>query len=140
MASVVLAILGGDGDNVLRGHLLGSKNIKRTRKSVEGMMDELGCYATRAYKSSLESFDRLHQHILPELEKQLGVKERKRGATPNSDRLSADIRFFSGSSIYDIMLSHGLGLQSVYESAYAVVNAVNNTPSLVFNVSSCVLS
>ena len=45
-------------------------------------------------------------------------------------RLSAAIRFFAGSSIYDIMLTHGMGKQTVYKSVYGVVDAVNRTPSL----------
>ena len=67
------------------------------------------------------------------------VGERTRGESPNGEIptklcLSDALRFFAGASIYDIMLTHGTGKQSVYNSVYGVVDVVNKDSSLEFNV------
>ena len=54
---------------------------------------------------------------------------------PAKLHLSAGICYFSGASVYDIILMHGMGRQTVYDSVYGVVNAINNTNTLSFNVS-----
>ncbi len=131
-----------DEDNetgMLRGRLLGSKHIKRTQKRVEEMMIELGSCAKRAYKSSLEMFNKLHDEIMPAMLSEFSKNSAGCGC-PNGDvpsklRLSAAIRYFSGASVYDIMLTHGMGRQTVYDSVYGAVNAINNTNTLSFNVS-----
>jgi hypothetical protein len=117
---------------------MGTKSIKRTRKAVESMMSELGSYVKHAYKSGKEEFMKLHELLSPHLEEQFGNGERLCGATVNGNvpsvlRLSAAIRYFCGGSIYDIMLSHGLGKQTVRKSIYGVINAVNKCPELAFN-------
>ena len=48
MTACVLDMLSDDDTNTLRGRLLGSKYIRRTRKSVESMWAELGGFARRA--------------------------------------------------------------------------------------------
>jgi len=121
-----------------RGRLLGSKNIRRTRKKVEHIWSELGCYARKAWRMSMDAFDTLHDLIQPELEEQFNIGERARGVCPNGEistklRLSAAIRFFAGASIYDLILTHGMGKQSIHDSVYSVVNAVNGNKSLAFN-------
>lgn len=86
----------------------------------------------------MNTFKTLHSLLKPALHEEFGIKRHSCGKTPNGDiptmlRLSAAIRFFAGGSVYDIMLSHGMGKQSVYESIYGVVNAVNATAALAFN-------
>lgn len=127
-----------DSDRHLRGRLLGSKNIKRTRQSVDSMFGQLGSYIRRAWKSDVEEFLQLHKTLSPYLEEQFGTGERSRGETVNGAvstklRLSVALRYFSGASVYDLMLSHGLGRQTIYNSIYGVANAVNNCPELDFN-------
>jgi hypothetical protein len=134
----LLDMFDGDVEIELRGRLMGTKNIKRTRKAVESMMSELGSYVQHAYKSGKEEFMKLHELLSPHLEEQFGNGKRLRGATVNGEvpsvlRLSAAIRYFCGGSIYDIMLSHGLGKQTVRRSIYGVINAVNACPELSFN-------
>ena len=138
MTACVLEMLNDDELKGRRGRMLGSTNIRRTRKSVEGMWAELGSYARKAYRMSMESFDLLHETLRPALDEEFNVGKRARGASPNGDiptklRLSAAIRFFAGASVYDVMLTHGIGKISVYKSVYGVVNVVNNEPSLAFN-------
>ena len=40
------------------------KNIKHTRKEVDKIFDELGCYQRKAYRMSRESFQKLHDELL----------------------------------------------------------------------------
>ena len=47
MAALVIEMLHEDDLKYLRGRLLGSKNIRRTRKKVESIWAELGGYARR---------------------------------------------------------------------------------------------
>ena len=135
----VLDILENNNDcEDVIGRVIGSKNVPRIRKSVDDMWSELGSCARRAYRMRLHTLKRLHSILEPFLKEEFDVKDRARGKTPNGEiptilRLSAAIRFFAGGSIYDIMLSHGIGKQSVYNSAYGVVDAVNNCPSLDLN-------
>ena len=138
MAALVIEMLHEDDLKHLRGRLLGSKNIRRTRKKVESIWAELGGYARRAYRMSLDCFNYLHKTLEPALREEFEVGERARGGTPNGDistklRLSAALRFFAGGSVYDIMLTHGMSKSSVYKSVYGVVNVVNHEPSLSFN-------
>jgi hypothetical protein len=136
MVGCVLSVLSSEDLKGLRGRFLGSKNIKRTRKEVDKIFDELGCYQRKAYRMSRESFQKLHDD-LPEYEK-IFPNKRKRGKDPNGAiptalYLSAAIRYFAGGSPLDIMLSHGLARSSVYNSVWGTVNAVNKTKSMSFN-------
>ena len=138
MAACVLEIMDDREKHFLRGRMMGTKNIKRTRKSVESMWTELGCYARKAWRMSMDAFQLLHDTLEDALKEEFNVKRRKRGATPNGRiptklRLSAALRFFAGGSVYDIMLTHGMGKQSVYNSVYGIVNCVNHDPSFGFN-------
>ena len=138
LAACILDIHSEDELKHLRGRLVGSKNIRRTRKSVESMWKELGCYARTAYRMSIESFHKLHSTLRSDLCREFKVGKRTRGGDPNGEittklRLSAAIRFFSGASIYDIMLTHGMGKQTVYNSVYGVANAINSCEDLSFN-------
>ena len=140
MAACVLEMLGDEDAKPLRGRMLGSKNVRRTRKKVKNLWAELGCYARKAYRMSMEAFDVLHDTIEDALEEEFKSKDgdRDRGVTPNGDiptklRLSAALRFFAGGAVYDIMLTHGMGRASVYKSVYGVVNVINAEKSLSFN-------
>ncbi|KAL7533959.1 hypothetical protein ACHAXR_010297 [Thalassiosira sp. AJA248-18] len=140
MAAAVLHMLEDEDDHKpLRGRMMGSKNIRRTRKEVENMWNELGGYARKAWRMSLDSFKSLHAKLEARLRDEFHAGDRTAGGkTPNGDiptklRLSAAIRFFAGAAVYDIMLTHGMGRQTVYQSVYGVVNVVNAEPSLSFN-------
>jgi hypothetical protein len=137
---MVLELLDEDGDEYiyLCGRMLGTKTITRTRKTVEEMFSQLGGYANKAWKSDLDQFNEMHETLRPYLEEEFCVGERSRGATVNGEvsiklRLSAAIRYYCGASVYDLMLTHGLGRQTIYNSIYGVANAVNKCPNMDFN-------
>ncbi len=73
MAACVLDMLNDDEAKPLRGRLLGSKNIRRTRKKIDNLWQELGCHARRAHRMSRESFDLLHDAIEPTLKEEFQV-------------------------------------------------------------------
>ena len=82
----------------------------------------------------LHTFLVLHETLQERLEEEFNVQKRTRGGAPNGEiptklRLSAAIRYFAGASIYDIILTHGMSKQSVYNSVHGVVNVVNEDPS-----------
>lgn len=138
MTACVLEMLSEDEQRTRRGRILGLKNTRRIRKSVESMWDELGCYARKAYRMSMESFNLLHDTLEPALREEFNVDTRSRAADPNGEiptklRFSAALRYFARGSVYDMMLTHGIGRQSVYKSVYGIVNVVNHEPSLAFN-------
>jgi hypothetical protein len=143
-AATVLELIVIDEDDDeqvhLCGRLLGTKNIERTRQTVDDMFSQLGSYAKQAWKSDLQQFNAMHDTLQPYLEEQFPVVERSRGVTQNGEvstklRLSAAIRYFCGAAVYDLMLTHGLGRQTIYNSIYGVANAVNKCPGMDFNAS-----
>ena len=99
MVACILDLLDEDREQMtLRGRLLGSKNIHRRMKKVEGMFAELGCYGRKAWRMTLESFQVLHDLLEPQLREEFKVGERTRGEIPNGEiptelRLSA-MRFY----------------------------------------------
>ena len=123
MATCVLDLLDGEDDTERRGRIRGSRNIKRTRKSLDDMWEELGSHGRKAYRMSRESFLALHENLRPSLEEQFDNGVHGRQGPPNGFvstklRLSAAIRFFAGAAVYDIMLTHGIGRSSVYTPVY----------------------
>ncbi|KAL7479198.1 hypothetical protein ACHAW6_004940 [Cyclotella cf. meneghiniana] len=54
-------------------------------------------------------------------------------ATPVMLHLSAAIRYFADGSPLNIMLTHGISRQSVYDSVWRTTDAVNATSQLSFN-------
>jgi len=111
MTALVLEILDGDKNAKpsLKGRLFGTKNIRRTQKSVEDMWKELGGYARKAYRMRIDAFNFLHETLEDDLKEEFGGGERSRGgATPNGDiptklRLSAELRFFAGGAVYYVL-------------------------------------
>ena len=79
------------------------------------------------------SFWRLHQLLEHSLEKSFslgrGINPRHISRIDSAVRLSVAIRFFAGGSYLDIHTDHGIGRSSMYESVWAVVDAINNFPS-----------
>ena len=139
MTALVLDILADDANAKYPKGRCHSKTIRRTRKSVPGMWDELGQYARKSYRMSWDTFQLLHETLEEKLIEEFGFKEEgealyiPNGAIPTLLRLSAALRFFAGGAVYDIMLTHGLSKSSVYKSIYGVVNVVNREKSLSFN-------
>ena len=116
-----------DSSEAISSNRFGIKNIERTRRSVVSIFAEYGAYYTRrAYRMDSDTFWHLHKLLQPS----------KRGRAPNCDipselKLSLAIRYFAGGDPYDLMISHGVSLSSVYNSVWQVVDAVNACEDLV---------
>ena len=95
MTALVLDILADNENAKSPKGRLHSKTIRRTRKSVQGMWDELGSYARKAYRMSWDTFQLLHETLEEKLIEEFGVKEEGKalyipnGAIPTQLRLSA---------------------------------------------------
>jgi hypothetical protein len=135
---VLIAVLVGMGIRAKiptgkRGTRYGCKTLKRTRRSVDAIFDEIGAATVRRmYRMTPESFWNLHQLLQRKLE---NPKKRKRGQAPNglipSDlRLARALRYMCGGDPYDIALSHGVHSLEVKKSCWMVVDAVNSTQSM----------
>lgn len=57
------------------------------------------------------------------------------GIVPTKLRLScaSAIRFFAGAAVYDLILTHGMGRSTIYQSIWGVVDVINETDQLSFN-------
>jgi len=94
-----------------RGSKAGKKNLPRVRKSIDAMLTELGNYVRRAYRMTLEAFLELHDALAPAL-----LSTFRTGSTDTAPtgptggflctklRLSAAIRFFAGTEVWDLMV------------------------------------
>ena len=61
--------------------------------------------------------------------------KRKRASTQNSDinssqTLSIALNYFAGASPSDLIISHGVGYNAVYDSVWDIVNAINSCDKL----------
>ena len=122
------------------GSKSGSRTVRRKRMEVDEIMRRLGPYVRKAYRMNPEDFDQMHATLEPALVEYFSTNRRgrKRRGTTNGHistrlRLSAAIRYFAGGKTYDIMVSHGLGRSSIYDSIWGVVDVVNESPNLAFN-------
>ena len=119
-----------------------TSEIPRERKDLEvDIFRPLGKYMfRRAYRMNKQSFYKLHDILKPRLDtiffpKNGGKRDPMRSAYLISTkvRLSIAIRYFSGGSPYDIMLTHGVSFKFIFVSIWGVVDAVNSTKELEFS-------
>jgi hypothetical protein len=88
------------------------------------------------------SFECLYSILQPRLDAQFLPKGGgARGSDSSSTyiittkiRLIIVLRYFAGGSVYNIMLVHGVSLQSVYNSIWGVVDVINVTAKLKYQV------
>jgi DDE superfamily endonuclease len=103
--------------------------IIRERSSMQQIKAQLGDhYFRRAYRMCLEKFEELVELLEPYLPK-------KRGTGPNGKistelEVSAAIRYFTGTSMYDMIITHGMSHSTLFECVWRVVSAINNCPEL----------
>ena len=120
--------------NKTRG--LGSKIIKRHRRSVDVIFSELGRKNVRkAYRMEENSFWYLHKMLF----QSDSIRKRNRGATINgailnSARLSMALRWIAGGDKFDIAGNHGIGINEVMESVWLLVDVVNANENLKINL------
>jgi DDE superfamily endonuclease len=115
-------------------------HIKRKRRSVTSIMDELGTtYVRRAYRMDKSAFWDLQRLIHPVLvfkKRKTKWKQRKgakNGAIETSTRLSTAIRYFAGGRPEDIAVVHGISHTEVFRSVWDIVDAVNGCEALSFS-------
>ena len=111
------------------------------------MFSELGpCWVKRSYRMTEEEFWKLLNLILPYYPKKQASKKRKRRMKsdccpnkkiPQSLRLSAALRYFAGGCPIDIMSSHGIGFNDVYNSVWRIIDAINTCPKLAIRFPTC---
>lgn len=138
MACLLVILDGNELDAMKRGSKRNSKNISRTRKDVDKMILELGIYARRAYRMSEVSLDMLHSELKAGIDAHFSFNDANgrsgpNGLVPSKLRLSCAIRYFAGAEVYDLILSHGMGRSTIYDSIWGIVDVVNSTPSLSLN-------
>ncbi|KAL7481389.1 hypothetical protein ACHAW6_009555 [Cyclotella cf. meneghiniana] len=113
MAACILDMLDEDKQKTLHGRISGAKNVCRARKKLKNMLVELGCYAHKAYHMSFDAFTAFYDVLKPKLLEEFNVGD--------------------CASVYDIILMHGIGKLTVYDSVYGIVNVLKEDKSLLFN-------
>ena len=125
-----------------KGSKLGSRNIRRQRKTIECIYREMGpIYFRRAYRMSKSSFDKLlttiHGYLRSSLLFPRQTQNAPNGTIPISTRLAIAIRFFAGGDAYDISTIFGVSHTQVFVSIDAVIDAVNCCPALSISFPTC---
>lgn len=94
-----------------RGSKAGKRNLPRVRKNIDAMLTDLGNYVRRVCRMTLEAFLELHDALAPAL-----LSTFRTGSTDTAPtgptggflctklRLSAAIRFFAGTEVWDLMV------------------------------------
>jgi hypothetical protein len=116
--------------------------VSRVRITVSSVFRQLGAYyVPRAYRMDAVTFWKLHRMLNPYLGGRIRPHYRSKkknrnggvnGIIPSTIRLAAALRYFAGSSVYDIALIHGISVTEVHQSVWRVVNAVNKCSDLKF--------
>ena len=117
------------------------EELPRIRKDIEKdifvFLDDT--YFRRSYRMDKQSFYRLHTILKPDLDKQFFPRnggsrdpEKNKYLINTKLRLSMAIRYFTGGSPLDIMLTHGVSFTSVFVSVWGIVDAVNASEKLKF--------
>ena len=114
--------------------------VTRDRRCVSDIFSDLGPYfVRRSYRMTEEEFWKLFNLIEPFYPKEKKNCKRKRrwknDCAPNkkiqkSLRLSAAIRYYASGCPLDIMSSHGIGYNDVYNSVWSIMDAINSCPKL----------
>jgi hypothetical protein len=111
----------------------------RVRKDLEkDIFNQLGeYYLRRAYRMDKYTFYRLHHLLEPLLIKHFFPKEGGNRDIYNNPylikteiRLSITLRYFAGASPYDLVVTHGVSMASVFYSIWGVVDCINKCPDL----------
>ena len=122
-----------------RGNRAMTKLIRRRRRSLLSLKSEHGNLFARAYRMTYAAFIVLLHQLTPHLP--ILAENFKHcangGPIHNETKLAVALRYFAGGSVHDIKISHGILQSAVYESVWAVVNAVNGCDSLKMEYPSC---
>ena len=134
--SVALAAMKTAGKRRRPCSRLGRPTRCRVRKQVQHIYDQLGpIYFRRAFRMNYSSFQKLSR----KLEDKIIEKSQKNpfasfqryvpnGPITPSVRLACALRYFSGASLYDLMITFGIGHTDASNSIWFVVDAINDHP------------
>lgn len=112
------------------------RNVKRRRRSVRDVFEELGEGNVRkAFRMDERDFFYLNEILRKHVHKKSRTKKHKNGGANGSIdstvRLGAALRHFAGGSMYDdISVMFGIGITDVHKSIWMVVNAVHKCSAL----------
>ncbi|KAG7337122.1 hypothetical protein IV203_006387 [Nitzschia inconspicua] len=121
-----------NGSVTTNGRRLGCPTIKRTRRSMHELFQELEPDTfRRMFRMKEDSFFLVLEKLDGKLNEALNKKKRTSGAPPNGEisnmaRLSMALRWFAGGEKFDISKLHGVHVNEVYKSVWCVVDAVNS--------------
>jgi hypothetical protein len=105
--------------------------IPRVRVGVDELYHRLGpVYFRRSHRMSYEDFQVLSATVVPYMEYSKCHRGRN-GPVPLTTALSATLRFLSGGSVYDIMLTHGVSHSTFYNCVWHTLAAINRCPLLM---------
>ena len=118
--------------------------IKRKRRSLISLQNEYGNLFDRAYRMDYASFQRLHELLKDGILHYIRRSDSSQNYSPNPSFfvrngnitteicLACTLRYFTGGAYLDITMSHAIGVTDFYLSVWAVVDAMNRCPSLIF--------
>ena len=144
-AAATVGIAVGNLKNMCPNVRKGKVNIRRTRKGVDQIREEIGdAVFKRAYRMDHISFWKLHKHIFgtdyikkrnsddmsEAQKKKIGNLRTPNGDILKSSRLSIALRWMAGGDKYDIAPNHGVHPNEVLNSVWQVVDAVNSCGKL----------
>jgi hypothetical protein len=119
---------------------LGTRTIKRQRKSVHQVFNDIGpTKVKQAYRMTAISFWKLYRMIKPFMKETDDTsRKRKRGKYPTapngiipvSIRLAVTLQYLAGGMVYDIAPLYGIGCSDVHRSVDMVVDAINKCTEL----------
>ena len=127
------------------GSKLGCKNTPRVRKSVEKMILELGISARKALRMDPNVFYHLHDVLEAGIAAKFcsrkagdatGGQLAPNGLVSTKLRLSCAMRCFAGAAVYDLILTHGMGRSTIYQSIWGIVDVINQSDDLALNADS----
>ena len=127
------------------GSKLGCKNIPRVRKSVEKMILELGISARKALRMDPHVFYQLHDTLEADIAAKFTSRKAEdategqfapNGLVSTKLRLSCAVRYFAGAAVYDLVLTHGMGRSTIYQSILGIVDVINQNDALALNADS----
>lgn len=114
--------------------------IRRRRRTMLDLYVEYGSLFARAYRMSWDTFQKLFNlikdGILAHIQSENGVQNPQpapfycNGPVELDVRMAVALRWFAGGSYLDIIISHGVSKSIVYDSIWAVVEAVNKCKEL----------
>jgi hypothetical protein len=105
--------------------------IARTRAKILNIQQQLGDPNFRkAYRMNKKRFRNLVRILRPYIPTRRRLNRTPNGPISDALRVSITLRYLAGGSVYDISLSHGVAISTVYKIINQVVIAITKCPVL----------